>query len=80
MLCAQSQGLNDVCWDPQGKHLCTASDDFTLRLWSSETGQCLNTLEGHTNKVFCCAFSPNSNKLVRQGFLSKEELFLAAPR
>lgn len=52
------QGLSDVAWEFQDKYLATASDDFTLRLWEVATGECLRTLTGHTNYVFCCAFNP----------------------
>ena len=53
-----------MCWDREGKFLCTASDDFTLKLWDVRTKQCLRTLEGHTHHVFCCCFSPKDNHLV----------------
>ena len=58
------QGLSDVCWDIHGTKLCTASDDFTLRLWDVATGQCLRTLEGHTSHAFCCCFNPVQNAVV----------------
>ena len=58
------QGLSDVCWDQEGKYLCTASDDFTLKLWDVRSKQCLRTLEGHTHHVFCCCFSPKDNHVV----------------
>ena len=52
------QGISDVAWHPTGKFLATASDDKTLKLWASNSGECLQTLTGHTSYVFCCAFSP----------------------
>jgi WD40 repeat protein len=60
-----AQGLSDVAWERSGRYLCTASDDQTLRLWDASTGACLRTLEGHTNYVFCCAFNPIMNHVVR---------------
>ena len=38
----------------------------TLRLWDVESGESLVTFEGHSQFVFCCSFSPNSNKLARR--------------
>ena len=60
----KTQGISDVCWDSRSKYLCSASDDRTLKLWEAATGECLRTLEGHTNYVFCCKFNPDGNMLV----------------
>lgn len=54
-----------MAWEASGRYLCTASDDMTLRLWDTQSGACLRTLEGHTHYVFCCAFNPVMNTLVR---------------
>ena len=59
------QGISDLSWDALGEKLCTASDDFTLKLWDAAKGECLRTLEGHTSYVFCCCFAPIGNALVR---------------
>ena len=45
-------------------YICSASDDKTLKLWNAVTGECLRTLEGHTNYVVCCNFNPQGNRLV----------------
>lgn len=62
---ARMQGISDLSWDALGEKLCTASDDFTLKLWDAAKGECLRTLEGHTSYVFCCCFAPIGNALVR---------------
>ena len=36
----------------------TASNDGTTKLWSSTSGECLRTLEGHRSCVTRAAFSP----------------------
>ncbi|MEW5302460.1 MAG: hypothetical protein WDW38_002381 [Sanguina aurantia] len=39
-----------------------------VKLWDAETGKCLRTLQGHTNYVFCCTFSPHGNLLASGSF------------
>ena len=58
------QGCSDVAWEQRDKYICSASDDKTLKLWNAVTGECLRTLEGHTNYVVCCNFNPQGNRLV----------------
>ena len=58
------QGCSDVAWEARDRYLCSASDDKTLKLWNAATGECLRTLEGHTNYVGCCNFNPQGNRLV----------------
>ena len=65
---ASLQGVSDVAWHPSGKHIATASDDNTLKLWVSSSGELLKTLAGHTHYVFCCAFSPKGNLLASGSF------------
>jgi len=42
-----------------GRHVLTASDDKTARLWEVETGQEVQRLEGHTAPVWSVAFAPS---------------------
>lgn len=53
-----------MAWEQRDRYLCSASDDRTLKLWNAVNGECLRTLEGHTNYVVCCNFNPQGNRLV----------------
>jgi WD40 repeat protein len=43
--------------------IASGSYDQTIRLWNARTGQCLNTLQGHTGQVLSVAFSPDGKLL-----------------
>ena len=36
---------------PDGRRVVSASDDNTLKVWNIETGECVATLEGHSQPV-----------------------------
>ncbi|PSB13648.1 hypothetical protein C7B76_19095 [filamentous cyanobacterium CCP2] len=46
--------------------VASGSYDQTIRLWDAETGDCLNSLEGHANWVWSVALSPDG-KLLASG-------------
>jgi hypothetical protein len=46
-----------------GELLASASQDRTIRLWNPQTGQCLNTLRGHTAWVWSISWSPDGQTL-----------------
>jgi WD domain, G-beta repeat len=47
--------------------LATAEDDNSVRLWDLRTGRHLETLLGHTRRVWSVDFSPTENTLVSSG-------------
>lgn len=53
-----------LAWDPQGHRLATGSEDYRLKLWDAQTGECLHTLSGHQKAVWDMAFSPDGTRLV----------------
>ena len=48
-----SSGVSSAQFSPDGTNIVSASDDKTVRVWSVATGECVQTLEGHTVGVFC---------------------------
>jgi len=50
------------------KYLCSGSDDKTIKVWNVATGECVKTLTGHTNYVFCVNYNPQSNLIVSGSF------------
>lgn len=63
-----SRGINDVAWSRTAEYIATASDDKTLRLWDSQTGDALVEFKGHNNFVFALNFNPQSNLIVSGSF------------
>jgi|GEM_PF-6047690 len=51
-----------------GGILASASNDKTVKLWNTRTGQLQNTLTEHTDFVLCVAFSPDGKTLASAGY------------
>jgi len=45
-----------IVFHPAGKHLLSASDDKTIRVWDLATGRCLKTVDAHGHFVTCMAW------------------------
>ncbi|MGD1808859.1 AAA-like domain-containing protein [Dapis sp. BLCC M126] len=56
-------GVNSVCFSPDGKIIASASRDCTIKLWSSG-GKLLETLTGHGSRVRDISFSSDSQIIV----------------
>jgi WD40 repeat protein len=52
-----------LAFSPNGSRLASGSYDHTVRLWDPATGQCLQTLEGHSSGVRTLASSPDGSRL-----------------
>jgi WD40 repeat protein/transcriptional regulator with XRE-family HTH domain len=51
--------FNTVAFSADGKQLLTASDDYTVRLWSIRPDMQILQFTGHTANVLTAVFSPN---------------------
>jgi WD40 repeat protein len=55
-----------IAFSPDGRWLASASYDQSIRLWDTQSGAELTTLNGHSKKVQYVAFSPDG-KLLASG-------------
>lgn len=61
------KGISDVAWASDSVHLCSAADDYLIKVWRYDSSKAVATLKGHTNIVFCCNYSPKSDRIISGG-------------
>ncbi len=54
-----SQGVTRVSYSPDGKHVASAGNDKTVKVWDAQTGKEILSLKGHADAVNSVAFSPD---------------------
>lgn len=57
-------GVNTVAVDPKSRFVVSAGKDRLIKLWSTETGKLLQTLEGHLNAVSSVKITADGKKMV----------------
>ena len=58
------QLINDVRFSPDGRLICSASFDKSIKIWDGQTGKFLATLLGHVQPVYQVCWSSDSRLLV----------------
>ena len=51
-----------VSFSPDGTKVASGSKDTTVKLWDVTSGECLQTLEGHSLDVTSVSFSPDGTR------------------
>jgi WD40 repeat protein/serine/threonine protein kinase len=65
-LTMHSSRINDLAFSPDGLALATVSNDKTMRLWNTQTGEPLAEMDGR-DYLNAVAFHPNGKQLVTAG-------------
>jgi eukaryotic-like serine/threonine-protein kinase len=55
--------VRSLAYSPDGRHLASASNDNTVRLWDAATGQEVRSLRGHVNRISAVAYSPDGRRV-----------------
>jgi WD40 repeat protein len=56
--------VSSVTFSPDGSQIVSGSNDHTVRIWDTTTGEALATLKGHDGSVSSVAFSPDGSQIV----------------
>jgi WD40 repeat protein len=68
-----------VCFCPYGKQVASGSEDNSIKIWDTDTGDCVSTLRGD-KRINCVAFSPDGKILaVGDGFFEAGNVRLYDP-
>ena len=57
-------GVSSVAYSPDGTKIVSGSTDNTIKIWDTNTGECLQTLMGHSKSVYAVAYSPDGRKII----------------
>jgi WD40 repeat protein/DNA-binding SARP family transcriptional activator len=66
-LTGHAGAVYDVEFSPDGKHVLTASEDGTARIWNAHDGRLERTLSGHEEAVKTARYSPDGEFVVTAG-------------
>lgn len=61
--------LTNCCFNKNGDKFITGSYDRTCKIWDTNTGALIHSLEAHKNAVYCMAFNvPYGTKVATGSF------------
>src|SRR5262249_34231828 len=63
-LAGHTAGVSACVVTPDGRHVVSASQDQTLKVWELATGREVATLQSHTAWVTACAVTPDGRHMV----------------
>ena len=63
ILQGHAASIEDIMYSPSGSEIASASEDKTIRLWNTDSGQCRLILEGHENIVSMALYSPDGDEI-----------------
>jgi WD40 repeat protein len=67
VLSGHHDGITDVRFSPNGRHVLTASGDDTARIWDAATGEVERTFEGQGEGVNSAAYNADGTQIVTAG-------------
>ena len=59
--------VTDLAFSPDGKLLASSSIDNTVKIWQTDTGECLKTYRGEQQWIWSVAFSPDGQTVASGG-------------
>src|SRR5262245_35964469 len=59
--------INAIALSADGRFLVSASEDGTLKVWDTATGNVLRTLQGHDKQVLAVSVSPDGSLIASGG-------------
>jgi WD40 repeat protein len=71
MLAGHVDGICAIAIFPDDKRIVSGSQDKTIRVWETDTGEPLLVLEGHTEAVYAVAVFPDGSDKIVSGSADK---------
>ena len=53
-----TMAVDSVDYSPDGNWIISGSEDASIRIWDPKSGECVNTIRGHTGWFYCVAHAP----------------------
>lgn len=57
-----------VCWSPDDRKVLSCGNDNMLKVWNVATGECIKSIDKHTEAVTACAWLPCGQKFISGSF------------